>query len=751
MRSLPAAYIYAFLKYDPLHCAAIKKTAPMVLECHKMTLTMFETVFIILEKRDRAIPVVMEGKNVIAMARTGSGKTAAFLIPMLERLKGRIAKSGARALIFSPTRELAMQTLKFTRELAINTDLKATLVLGGEKIEDQFAAIHESPDIIIATPGRFLHLVLEMDLKLTSMEYVVFDEADRLFEMGFQEQLQEVLNRLPSERQTVLFSATLPKILVNFVKLGVEDPVLIRLDVDLQISDKLKSSYLLCRSDDKTAVLLYLLKNVIDVEKELTVVFLATKHHVEYMKDVLETASIPCTYIYSSLDQMARNINIAKFRAKKVGIMLVTDIAARGIDIPLLDNVINYNFPAKPKLFVHRVGRVARAGRSGRAFSLIAPDEAPYLLDLHLFLGKSIKFATSGMKDEDGVCGSVPQTIIDDEADALHNWHERCIDLKNMLRVSRNAYQQYFRSRPVASSESIRRMKKLDLSSVENHPIFKDDAAAEKNKMLADIKSYRPNTTIFELGPLAKTKSNAVMREIRKVHSKIINQKIKPDQPKSESTEETSNTLLPADENDLKCFSHEVVKNNQPWYLKNSNFRDTEHYVSYVSTEHYKEKGLGLESTFERQAADAVLDFTGDDDNNMKKMKNVKQWDRKKKKFVQNNDNEKSKKMKTESGVWIPKTYKSEAYKKWQEKNKTRYQQNDDDDEEESRFKKRAHKGPVEKSHRPPRRELKNKEEILKARNVKEKQMGRQKKKNQLKANRGKITKDVNVYICVYL
>ncbi|XP_055936152.1 ATP-dependent RNA helicase DDX54-like isoform X2 [Argiope bruennichi] len=687
----------------------------------------------------KAIPVIMEGKNVVAMARTGSGKTAAFLIPMLERLKSRIPKSGARALIFSPTRELAMQTLKFTKELAINTGLKATLILGGDKIEDQFAAMHESPDIIIATPGRFLHLVVEMDLKLSSVEYVVFDEADRLFEMGFQDQLQEVLNRLPTERQTLLFSATLPKILVDFVKLGVEDPVLIRLDVDLQISENLKTSYFLCRTDDKTAVLLYLLKNVVDLEKELTVVFLATKHHVEYMKEVLEKASIPCSYIYSSLDQMARTIHIAKFRTKKVGILLVTDIAARGIDIPLLDNVINFNFPFKPKLFVHRVGRVARAGRSGRAFSLVAPDETPYLLDLHLFLGKSIKFAKPDMQDEDGVCGCVPQTVIDDEADLLHNWHERYFDLKSTLKVSRNAYQQYLKSRPAASSESIRRMKKFSFATVEIHPLFKDDAELEKNKMLAKMKSYRPNTTIFELGPLAKTQANVVMREKRKMHSRFVKQTAEEESQENEPVEKAKNTLVSADEDDLKSFNQNVtVKKNEPAYLKKSAFRDDEHYLTYVSSEHYKEKGLGLESTFERQAADAVLDFTGDENESMKKLKNIKRWDRKKKKFVQDNDNEKSKKMKTESGVWIPKTYKSDIYKKWQEKNKIRYQQNGDDDENEGDFGRqhrmpRQFKGSQEKSHRPPRRELKTTEEIYKARSRKERLMDHQKNKNRRK------------------
>lgn len=176
----------------------------------------------------QTIPLALEGRDLVAMARTGSGKTASFLIPMFERLKIRSAKAGARALILSPTRELAIQTSKFTKELGRFTGLKTAVILGGDSMDDQFSAIHGNPDIIIATPGRFLHVCVEMDLKLNNIEYIVFDEADRLFEMGFGEQLNEILNRLPDSRQTLLFSATLPKVLVEFAKAGLSDPVLIR-------------------------------------------------------------------------------------------------------------------------------------------------------------------------------------------------------------------------------------------------------------------------------------------------------------------------------------------------------------------------------------------------------------------------------------------------------------------------------------------------------------------------------------------
>ena len=191
----------------------------------------------------KTVPLIMDGKDVVAMARTGSGKTAAFLLPLLERLKAP-KTTGARALVLSPTRELALQTLRFAKDLGRFTGLKFCCVLGGESMERQFAAIHSNPDVLFATPGRFVHLCLEMGLKLDSVEYVVFDEADRLFEMGLGEQLREILARLPDTRQTLLFSATLPRLLVDFAKAGLAEPTLVRLDVESKVPETLRLAFL---------------------------------------------------------------------------------------------------------------------------------------------------------------------------------------------------------------------------------------------------------------------------------------------------------------------------------------------------------------------------------------------------------------------------------------------------------------------------------------------------------------------------
>lgn len=199
------------------------------------------------------------------MNRTGSGKTAAFVLPMVEKLKSHSAKVGLRGLILSPSRELALQTLKVVKELGRGTDLRCVLLVGGESLEEQFSSMSANPDVVIATPGRFLHLKVEMQLDLSSTRYVVFDECDRLFEMGFQAQLTEILYALPPSRQTLLFSATLPKSLVEFARAGLQEPHLVRLDADSKISQDLQSGFFTMKSDEKEGALLHVLSDVIQI------------------------------------------------------------------------------------------------------------------------------------------------------------------------------------------------------------------------------------------------------------------------------------------------------------------------------------------------------------------------------------------------------------------------------------------------------------------------------------------------------
>uniref|UniRef100_A0A0K8T610 RNA helicase n=1 Tax=Lygus hesperus TaxID=30085 RepID=A0A0K8T610_LYGHE len=629
----------------------------------------------------KTIPLVVEGRDVVAMARTGSGKTACFLIPLFEKLKVHNSRTGTRALILSPTRELALQTQRFVKELGQYTGLRSAVVLGGDAMEQQFSAIRDNPDIIVATPGRFLHLCVEMDLKLNNVQYVVFDEADRLFEMGFGEQLNEIVQRLPDTRQTVLFSATLPKVLVEFAKAGLSDPVLIRLDVETKIPDTLNLSFLACRSDEKPAVLLSILKHAVKKES-LTIIFTATKHHVEYLHTLLEKSGFPNAYIYSDLDPSARKISVAKFQSKKVRILVVTDVAARGIDIPHLDYVINYNFPAKPKLFVHRVGRCARAGREGHAFCIVEPDEFCYLLDLHLFLGNPLTIAPPSGGTEISSLGKVPSTYLETELSDLLKWHTDASDLASMQKVCENGMKQYIRSRPGASIESVKRAKDIGFATIGEHPLFQEatNDKEAKAKLLTGISSYRPPGTIFELGRPSYSDSYKLMRERRQKHDeKIIayHQKVQEKLAESEAIRESRTDLkmeLSKPEDIGSTFSKVVMGKRRKTFTlselaekKQKILLDKEHFIPYQPADVHTEEGLQVHN-FQKEASVAGFDLTGDTEAIMKSAKVKKVWDKKKKKMVGVQGESKKNMIKSESGKWIPSSYKSGRYQKWMEK-----------------------------------------------------------------------------------
>ncbi|XP_037079419.1 ATP-dependent RNA helicase DDX54-like, partial [Pollicipes pollicipes] len=626
----------------------------------------------------KCIPVILEGKDVVAMARTGSGKTACFLLPMLEKLQVASAMSGARALVLSPTRELALQTLRFTKELGRFSNLRAAAVLGGDSMEGQFSALHEKPDIIIATPGRFVHVCVEMELRLDAVEYVVFDEADRLFEMGFAEQLREILARLPDARQTLLFSATLPGMLVEFARAGLTDPVLVRLDVETKLSEQLSLAYLRCRDDERSLLLLHLLENVVPAGQQ-TVVFAATKHHVEYIRLLLERAGLSCTFLYSDLDPAARKINTDKFRHKRVNVLVVTDVAARGIDIPHLDNVINYNFPAKPKLFVHRVGRVARAGRPGTAYSILIHNELPYLLDLYLFLGSKLTFTPSTNLDKEvnwhGYLGSIPQELVDVDSERIQLWHDTSNDLRAALKSSQNAFKQYLRSRPAASAASVRRMKEEAARPLGVHPVLRPAGATagadERARLIDAVRGYKASRTIFEVGVTSHQNSAKVMKAKRNRDEHVIERAV----AKRKAAELEDGDEQQEGERGMRVLSRCCPS------LPAAAARDEQNYIPYQAKDHHTEAGYSVTSAFEREASTALLDLAMDDDTRHRRQANAKHWDPKKKKYVGNSNDGKNKKIRTESGVWIPATFqKAGKYDEWKKKTQLDAQDSDSDE-----------------------------------------------------------------------
>lgn len=365
-------------------------------------------------------------------------------------------------------------------------------------MESQFEELAQNPDIIIATPGRLMHHLSEVeDISLKTVEYVVFDEADCLFSMGFAEQLHKILAQLGENRQTLLFSATLPSALAEFAKAGLRDPHLIRLDVDTKISPDLKLVFFTLRQEEKHAALLYLIREHIRSDEQ-TLIFVSTKHHVEFLNILFREEGLEPSVCYGDMDQDARKIHISRFRARKTMLLIVTDVAARGIDIPLLDNVINWDFPPKPKIFVHRVGRAARAGRSGTAYSFLTSEDMAYLLDLHLFLSKPIKPAPTEeevLHDKDGVMskidqaiangvtifGRFPQSLIDLGSDRIRDIIDSSAELYALEKSCTNAFRLYSKTKPLPSKESIRRARDLIREGL--HPIFQN--VLESGELLA--------------------------------------------------------------------------------------------------------------------------------------------------------------------------------------------------------------------------------------------------------------------------
>ncbi|CAH8446034.1 unnamed protein product [Schistosoma margrebowiei] len=598
----------------------------------------------------KAIPMILSGRDVVSMARTGSGKTAAFLIPLFEKFPCH-SPAGPRALIMSPTRELAIQTLNFTKELGKFTPLKATVILGGDKMEEQFAALHKSPDIIIATPGRFLHVLMEMNLSLNSIEYVVFDEGDRLFELGFAEQLSETLKRLPRSRQTLIFSATLPKNLVEFARAGLVDPILLRLDLNSKLSQDLKLAHITCLPEEKNIILVHLLGKVIHKDEQ-AVVFFATKHHVESFQMLLTDLGFECTCIHSGLDPSARNLSLKKFRSRTARVLLVTDVAARGVDIPHLDNVINFHFPAQPKLFLHRVGKEWKVCQSSN---------------------KQVEW-------ESDCVGRAPRSIMSNLAARIESISSKNSSLESMKKVCVNAMKRFLQTRPNASWESIRRAKDLRDAhfALPVHQIFDNSAEKEdgtSNEILSVIRQLKLPTIFEALGKHVNPEAFATMMKKRKLHDHIIARRAA-----QRAVGQTNNVLKNLVERKVSltdqlgaCNANDEMSDS----LENIDF-----FIPYSRGDEATEHGLsitGTKSQFCLDAAAASLDLPNDESQQFNggvvgshSRKLV--WDRKRKRFTgmdaaQGKAN--MKRIKTESGVWIPASYKTDKYKLWLKKSKS--------------------------------------------------------------------------------
>jgi len=333
-----------------------------------------------------AMPPALAGRDVLACAMTGSGKTAAFVLPILQHMAG--SRGGrTRALIVTPTRELASQIHEHIQDLARHTPVKSATVFGGVKPGKQEQALRAGVDIIVATPGRLLDLMQYPWARFEHLEFLVLDEADRMLDMGFLPDIRRILARVPKQRQTMLFSATLPQPIVKLSKDLLKDPV--RIDVERRSAPAtgITQAILPVPEQLKTDLLKEMLGRG-DVENAL--VFTRTKHRANRLAQKLERAGFSCDRIHGNRSQPQREAALAGFKHGRIKVLVATDIAARGIDVAALPHVINFDVPVAPDDYIHRVGRTARAGLVGDALTFASPGEKPLVAAIERAVGRSI-------------------------------------------------------------------------------------------------------------------------------------------------------------------------------------------------------------------------------------------------------------------------------------------------------------------------------------------------------------------------
>ncbi|WP_405210734.1 DEAD/DEAH box helicase [Dokdonia sp. Asnod2-E02] len=339
--------------------------------------------------QQKAIPKVLEGKDVLASAQTGTGKTAGFTLPMLHNLiaNPRQGRRKVRALVLTPTRELAAQIYDNVREYSKYVDIKSTVIFGGVNQNPQVRTIRQGVDILVATPGRLLDLENQGLLSLSDIEFLVLDEADRMLDMGFIHDIKKVLRLVPAKRQNLLFSATFNKDIKKLASSILTNPVLVEATPENTTAEKVDQKTYRVDKSRKTEMLI---KFINEGNWDQVLVFTRTKHGANRLSQKLDKAGITSAAIHGNKTQNARVKALAGFKSGKIRVLVATDIAARGLDIPLLPYVINYELPNVPEDYVHRIGRTGRAGASGQAISLVGVDEVAYVRGIEKLLGEKL-------------------------------------------------------------------------------------------------------------------------------------------------------------------------------------------------------------------------------------------------------------------------------------------------------------------------------------------------------------------------
>lgn len=338
----------------------------------------------------QAIPIVLQGNDLLGCAQTGTGKTAAFAVPILQILssnKLNIGKRKIRSLIVTPTRELAIQINESFKAYGRYTELKSAVIFGGVNQNPQVKTLQSGIDILIATPGRLLDLINQKYISLRDIEIFVLDEADRMLDMGFIHDVKKLLALLPTKRQTLFFSATMPPEIVKLSNSILNKPLKVEVTPSATTADTVNQYVYFVDKGNKNALLLYLLE---DERIKTILVFTRTKHGADKVVKVLEKNNIKAEAIHGNKNQNARQRALANFKAQTTRVLVATDIAARGIDIDDMEFVVNYEISNLAETYVHRIGRTGRAGANGTAFSFCDAEEKAFLKDIEKLISKKI-------------------------------------------------------------------------------------------------------------------------------------------------------------------------------------------------------------------------------------------------------------------------------------------------------------------------------------------------------------------------
>lgn len=336
------------------------------------------------EIQSRVIRQILEGKDIVASAETGSGKTAAFALPVIECLEEPQARP--RALVLAPTRELAQQVETQFKKLGKNMGLRTVTLYGGTAYDKQIRALKNSVDVIVATPGRLLDCVEKRFADLSGIEILILDEADRLLDLGFAPQIRRILARLPKERQTLMFSATIDQRVARMANEYMIDPDIIRLNTKKVEAASIDQKFIQVNEFGKDALLLKLIE---EHEMKSVIVFTKTKRKATWVRGRLRDARVAAEEIHGDISQSQRERTLSRYRKGEFAVLVATDVAARGLDIPLVSHVVNYDLPENPADYVHRIGRTGRAGRAGMSVTFVSEGQEFMLQDIERLLGKA--------------------------------------------------------------------------------------------------------------------------------------------------------------------------------------------------------------------------------------------------------------------------------------------------------------------------------------------------------------------------